>query len=155
MRPAKAIAAFAFSAFASTAALADERGISFWLPGTFGSLAAVPQQPGWSTALTYYHTSVSAGADVARANEIAIGNLPVNINANVNANINANVNLGLFTTSYVFESPLLGGQASVGLTGIYGANSTSLAGTLNGTITLPGGVTMQQTLGKSQGPRQP
>lgn len=141
MRPARTIVAVAFSVLcsASSTALADERGISFWLPGTFGSLAAVPQQPGWSTALTYYHTSVSAGADVARANEIAIGNLPVNINANVNANINANVNLGLFTTSYVFESPLLGGQASVGLTGIYGANSTSLAGTLNGTITLPGG----------------
>jgi len=37
----------------------------------------------------------------------------------------------------VFESPVLGGQASVGLTGIYGRNATSLAGTLTGTITLP------------------
>jgi hypothetical protein len=45
----------------------------------------------------------------------------------------------LLTTSYVFESPVLGGQASVSLTGIYGANSTSLAGSLNGTIALPGG----------------
>jgi len=27
---------------------ADETGVSFWLPGLFGSLAAVPQQPGWS-----------------------------------------------------------------------------------------------------------
>jgi hypothetical protein len=27
---------------------ADENGISFWLPGLFGSLAAVPQQPGWA-----------------------------------------------------------------------------------------------------------
>jgi hypothetical protein len=25
---------------------ADEDGVSFWLPGLFGSLAAVPQQPG-------------------------------------------------------------------------------------------------------------
>ena len=27
-------------------AMADEGGVSFWLPGFFGSLAAAPQQPG-------------------------------------------------------------------------------------------------------------
>lgn len=136
-----AVAAIALASFtiSPTTAWADEGGISFWLPGTFGSLAATPQQPGWSQAVTYYHTSVSAGGDVARAREITIGNLPANVTANVNANIHANVNLGLFSTSYVFESPVLGGQASVGLTSIYGANSTSLAGTLTGTIALPGG----------------
>jgi hypothetical protein len=32
---------------------ADEGGVSFWLPGLFGSLAAAPQQPGWSSALIY------------------------------------------------------------------------------------------------------
>ena len=42
--------------------LANEGGVSFWLPGLFGSLAAVPQQPGWSAALIYYHTSVSGEA---------------------------------------------------------------------------------------------
>ena len=50
---------------APTVASADEGGVSFWLPGTFGSLAAAPQQPGWSFAGIYYHTSVSAGGDVA------------------------------------------------------------------------------------------
>ncbi len=29
-------------------ASADEGGISFWLPGTFGSLAAAPGTPGWA-----------------------------------------------------------------------------------------------------------
>ena len=53
----------------SQSALADENGISFWVPGFYGSLAAVPQQPGWSLANIYYHDSVSAGADVARARE--------------------------------------------------------------------------------------
>ena len=141
MRQAKTIAAMALLAFASasTAVFADEGGISFWLPGTFGSLAAVPQQPGWSAAVTYYHTSVSAGGDVARAREITIGNIPANVTANLSANIKADVDLGLFTTSYVFESPVLGGQASVGLTSIYGRNSTSLAGTLTGSLALPGG----------------
>jgi hypothetical protein len=33
---------------APTLAAADEGGVSFWLPGLFGSLAAVPQQPGFS-----------------------------------------------------------------------------------------------------------
>jgi hypothetical protein len=39
--------------FFSHCALADENGISFWIPGFFGSLAATPQQPGWSLANTY------------------------------------------------------------------------------------------------------
>ena len=29
-------------------ARADEGGVSFWLPGLFGSLAAAPATPGWS-----------------------------------------------------------------------------------------------------------
>jgi hypothetical protein len=32
----------------STIAAADEGGVSVWLPGFFGSLAAAPLQPGWS-----------------------------------------------------------------------------------------------------------
>src|SRR5215208_6351674 len=48
---------------------ADEGGVSFWIPGLFGSLAATPQQRGWSFASIYYHTSVSAGADVAFARQ--------------------------------------------------------------------------------------
>jgi hypothetical protein len=36
------------AAMVPTAALADEGGVSFWLPGLYGSLAAVPVTPGWS-----------------------------------------------------------------------------------------------------------
>ena len=32
-------------------ALADEGGVSFWLPGTYGSLASVPAVPGWSFSI--------------------------------------------------------------------------------------------------------
>jgi hypothetical protein len=39
---------------------ADESGISFWLPGLYGSLAATPTTPGWSMGAIYYHTSVDA-----------------------------------------------------------------------------------------------
>src|SRR6267142_6410086 len=71
--------------FFSHSALADEGGVSFWVPGFFGSLAATPQQPGWSLATIYYHTTVSAGGDVARAREFQIGGIPLNLTANLTA----------------------------------------------------------------------
>src|SRR5262245_60332411 len=37
---------------------ADEGGVGFWFPGTFGSLAATPGEPGWSAASFYIHSSV-------------------------------------------------------------------------------------------------
>src|SRR5258708_26165581 len=76
---------------------ADEGGVSFWVPGFFGSLAATPQQPGWSLATVYYHTSVSAGADVARAREFSLGRVPGNltVNANLILSVNAPCNLRL------------------------------------------------------------
>jgi hypothetical protein len=120
-------------------ARADEGGVSFWVPGFFGSLAAVPEQPGWSVAEIFYHDSVSASGDVARAREIEIGRIPANLNVNLNANVNANVNLGFVAATYVFATPVLGGQASASLLAAYGNNSTSLAASLTGTLTAPGG----------------
>lgn len=58
------------------AAVADEGGGGFWLPGQFGSLAATPQTPGWSLGTVYLHSSVSAGGDVAAARQAAIGRFP-------------------------------------------------------------------------------
>ena len=41
-------------------------GVSFWLPGLYGSLAAVPQAaPGWSFYTFNYYDRVSAGGNVA------------------------------------------------------------------------------------------
>lgn len=122
-------------------ALADEGGVSFWVPGFFGSLAAAPQQPGWSLANIYYHTSVSAGADVARAREFTLGRVPANatVNANLNLSVNATGDLGFVIPTYVFATPVLGGQASASLVGAYGVVSTTLAGQLSGNLTGPGG----------------
>ena len=127
--------------FFSHKALADENGVSFWIPGTFGSLAATPLQPGWSLANIYYHTSVSAGADVARAREFSLGRVPANVtlNTNLNLSVNSTANVGFVVPSYVFETPVLGGQAQVSLTGVYGVVGTSLAGTLAGVATTPFG----------------
>jgi len=123
----------------SSGALADEGGISFWLPGIFGSLIAVPPTPGWSMTSFYYHTSVGAGAGVARAKEITIGQFPIGLTASVEAKVRAEVDLAVMIPTYTFETPFLGGRASLGLMAIYGRNNTSLAGTLNGTLTGPGG----------------
>jgi len=124
----------------STIAAADEDGVSFWLPGLFGSLAAVPQQqPGWSLATIYFHDSVSAGSDVGRAREITIGNIPVTATGNVSANLNSNIDLALFIPTYAFATPFFGGQAAISLLGIYGGVNTSLTGTLSGALTSPAG----------------
>ncbi len=137
-RPAAVCFAVGFAACATTGALADEGGTSFWLPGTFGSLAAVPQQqPGWALTTAYYHTDVSASGDVARAREFEIGRIPGNVSATLNATLKATGDLALISPGYAFATPVLGGQAAVGLTGIFANTSTSLAGTLSGTITLP------------------
>ena len=40
---------------------ADESGASFWSPGTFANLAAVPGPPGWSATATYFHATLMGG----------------------------------------------------------------------------------------------
>jgi hypothetical protein len=133
----------AFLVLPAQIARADQGGVSFWIPGFFGSLAAVPSQaPGWQLTSIYYHTSVSAGADVARAREFEIGRLNGALTANVSANVNASANLEFLAGTYVFATPVLGGQASATLLAGYGANSTSLAGTITGTLTGPNGGTV-------------
>jgi hypothetical protein len=69
-------------------ARADESGISFWLPGQSGSLAAVPQTPGWALGAVYYHTSVSASGDAAAAREIQVGRFSPTVNVNLNLSLN-------------------------------------------------------------------
>jgi hypothetical protein len=137
-RTSTGVLAVAVALFSQTS-LADEGGVSFWVPGFFGSLAATPQQPGWSLATIYYHTTVSAGSDVALAREFQIGKIPVNLSANLSANLNATGDLGMFIPTYVFATPVLGGQASVSIIGMYGRTSASLAGTLSGALSTPFG----------------
>jgi len=129
----------AASLLAINEARADEGGVSFWVPGFFGSLAATPQQPGWSLASIYYQTSVSAGGNVALAREFQIGRVPLNLSATLNATLNGTGDLGFVIPTYVFATPVLGGQASASVVAAYGTTSASLAGTLSGALGLPGG----------------
>jgi hypothetical protein len=107
-------------------AFADEDGISFWIPGLFGSLAAAPQQPGWSLTSFLYNTNVSASGNAALAREITIGRFNPKINASTNANVHSNFTLGFVAPTYVFATPFLGGQASAALIYGYAINDTSL-----------------------------
>jgi hypothetical protein len=130
------IAVLAALMIAPSIAIADEGGVSFWIPGFFGSLAAAPQQPGWSLTNIYYHTSVSADAGVAIARERTLGNIPVNLSlsANLNASVSSRADLDFLMATYVFKTPVLGGQASLGLLGGYGRVDTSLGAQLSGTL---------------------
>jgi hypothetical protein len=114
----------------NASALADEGGVSYWLPGRFSSLAATPQVPGWSMAEVYYHTSVSAFGAVAAAREIQIGRFSPTVNVNLNANLNAQGDLLLLNPAYTFATPVLGGQLAIGVTGIFGRSAASINGTL-------------------------
>jgi hypothetical protein len=111
-------------------ARADESGISFWIPGLFGSLAAVPVTPGWSLSTIYYHTSVEAGGAVAAAREIQIGRFSPTVNVSFNANVHGQGDLFIYAPTYTFGTPVLGGQFAVSVMGVYGKVSTSLEGTL-------------------------
>ena len=123
-----------------TSSFADEGGVSFWLPGLFGSLAATPLQPGLTFSSTYYHTSVTAGGDISRAREITVGRFPINFSGSANLQLDSAGDLGIFNAIYTLPTPVLGGQAAVGLMGSFGRVGTSLSGTLNGALQGPGGM---------------
>ena len=108
----------------SAAAVADEGGASFWLPGQFGSLAAVPVEPGWSLGAVYYHSSISAN-----------GSKDFEIGGRIVAGLDARADLLFLVPTYTFATPVLGGQAALSLTGIVGHVNASV----NATISGPGG----------------
>jgi hypothetical protein len=118
----------------SSVSLADESGTSFWLPGQYGSLAAAPGTPGWALATVYYHTSVSAGADVAASREIQVGRFNPALNVNLNANLHASADLALVIPSYVFATPVFGGQLAVQVASIVGSTSANVNGVLTASL---------------------
>jgi hypothetical protein len=118
-------------------ARADESGTSFWIPGFFGSLAAAPQQPGWSLTSILYNTNVSASGNAAVAREITIGRFNPTINISVDAHVHADATIGFVAPSYVFATPFFGGQASATLLFGYGNNDTSLNATATATTDIP------------------
>jgi hypothetical protein len=143
-------ATLALAAVASlpSKSFADEDGVSFWVPGLFGSLAAVPQKPGWQATAINYFDSVSASGNAAVAREITIGKLNPTVNVNANVNVKATIDVTLINAGYVFPQPVFGGQLNVGLFGLVGPVITQL----NGALTLAAGpltVTRQGTISQT------
>lgn len=122
------VVAGVIQAFLSLApAAADEAGVSFWLPGVYGSYAAVPGPPGLAFDATFYHATASAtaGATFRRGGRIDVG-------------MKSPSDYVMLTPTYSFEDKLLGGQPALGMTAVVGRNVTSVSATLTG----PGGGTL-------------
>ena len=129
-----AVAAAAALLVSSDIARADESGISFWLPGLYGSLSATPTTPGWSVATIYYHTSVNASGAAAASRVVQVNGIPRPVNVNLNVSLNGQADLQFIAPTYTFAEPVLGGQLSATLAGVWGRSSASLAGTLTGPL---------------------
>ena len=114
---------------------ADQGGVGFWLPGTFGSLAATPLQPGLSMSAIYLHSSVSAGGNVAASRTIRIPpNRPVNLSINLDAQIKGTADVVAFGPTYVFATPVFGGQFAVTALGIAGRQQAAIDALVTGAL---------------------
>jgi hypothetical protein len=144
-----AIALFATVASTTNRVHADEGGVSFWLPGQFGSLAAAPGVPGWSLGLINYYPSLSASGNVAAAREVTLGKFNRTVTVNLNANLKATPDLVFMAPSYTFATPVFGGQFAVSTITAVGRSITGIDGTL--TLTGPGGGTINRQGGVDDG----
>jgi hypothetical protein len=95
------------SASSTDHAKADAGGVGFWLPGSMGSLSAVPGQAGWSFTTVYLHLEANAGAGKELQN-----------NASIVTGLHARADAVGFLPAYTFETPVLGGQLTIGAAGV-------------------------------------
>src|SRR3954470_10804948 len=116
-----ALAALLALAMAPSAAWADNGGIGFWLPGTMGSLSAVPGQPGMSYTFQYIHLGATAGGGKTLQN-----------NANIVAGLQAKADVGVFLPTYTFATPVFGGQLTIGAAAVPGNIGLDINATLTG-----------------------
>jgi hypothetical protein len=116
-----AAAMFGAVALAPHPVQADNGGIGFWLPGTMGSLSAVPGQPGMSYTFQYIHLDFVAGGGKALQN-----------NASIVAGLRAKADVGVFLPTYTFATPVLGGQLTIGAATVPGNVGVDINATLTG-----------------------
>ena len=105
----------------STSLHADEGGVSFWLPGNYGSFAAAPSEPGWALLLIYYHGPASAGGEKTFVR-----------GGQVRAGLDARSDFLFVAPTYTFASPVAGGQAAVSVAGALGKVQAGVDATLTG-----------------------
>jgi hypothetical protein len=108
-------------------ALADSGGLSFWLPGTFGSLAATPVAPGWAYSAIYLHLQMSGGGG---KNFVTAGGVGGTVVAGLNAHADALVQ----GVTYTSALPVLGGQAGFTVLAAPGNIGVGIDATLTGPL---------------------
>lgn len=106
-------------------ALADAGGVSFGLPGVFGSLAATPVTPGWAYSTIYLHLQANGGA----AQNFITSN---GGRGSIVTGLSANVNVLAVGITYTSPPPVLGGQAAFGLLTAPGNVGAGIDSTLTG-----------------------
>jgi hypothetical protein len=105
MRSAIAAAlALAASTLWAAAAVADEGGVSFWLPGQNGSFAAVAPAPGWSLPFVFYNYGGSAGRGV----DLPRGHL-------LTAGLDASLDALFIVPTYTPDTMILGARPNFSL----------------------------------------
>jgi hypothetical protein len=106
---------------------ADAGGLSFWLPGGFGSLAAAPTVPGWAYTTIYLHLQSSAGGG---ANFV----LPGGGRGAVAVGLTDHADALVQGITYTSATPVLGGQAAFTVLGAPGNVGVGIGATLTGPL---------------------
>jgi len=89
------------AALSSERTFADEGGISFWVPGQYGSFAAVAPAPGWSLPLVFYNY----GGSVGRGVTLPRGHL-------LSAGLNGSLDGVFIVPTYAADATVLGARPS-------------------------------------------
>jgi hypothetical protein len=123
---------------------ADEGGASFWSPGTFANLAAVPGEPGWSFSATYFHATLMGGSNQAAADTLP--RFPrTTLTIQLDADIKTNVDLAILTPAYTFATPIWGGRLDFKLFVPVGGARTQIDGLVTGALGPIGFATQNST----------
>jgi hypothetical protein len=109
LRVTSAVLSVVLTLVMSKPSLADEGGAGLYLSGAFGSLGAIPGEPGWSVAVVYFHSKGAFGLPhVGYASE--------------------RTDQGYGALTYTFDKPVLGGQLALGMVGAIGRVEASISG---------------------------
>jgi hypothetical protein len=93
--------ALAIAVCSGQSALADEGGVSFWVPGQYGSFAAVAPTPGWSLPLVFYNY----GGSVGRGVTLPRGHL-------LSSGLNSSLDGVFIVPTYTLDNTVLGARES-------------------------------------------
>ncbi len=109
-----AAAALLLATISAPAAQADEGGTSFWLPGQYGSFAAIAPEPGASLAMVSYWYSAQANA-----------NQPLEFDGGLKLGVDASYFGQFIVPGYTPDTTFLGGRPSFSIALIPARNKVS------------------------------